>query len=217
MFASGALFVVCFVATFWGRVFLTGLASGSEASGTSLSERTTMIFSCIAFELIDFLIRASTSFRDQLNDYIWDKINGRNPNAVEPVDDSDKNINRVKSNRFVGDHATRLYAEVQMIEVYFEVMAVTLFPIFTMMLEVQYLGVDSGKAIDSGIVNIFIQKFIQMPFTAMCFKVKGIRPGAMGPFVWRLNIISTMLIPGFLVCLRYTAPCIIENLSLQGQ
>merc|ERR1711871_994271 len=39
LFASGALFVVCFVATFWGRVFLTGLASGSEASGTSLSER----------------------------------------------------------------------------------------------------------------------------------------------------------------------------------
>ena len=208
--------MVCFVATFWGRVFLTGLASGSESSGTSISARTTMILSCIAFEVIDFIIRSTTSFRDQLNDYIWDKINGRNPNAVEPVDSGDKNINRVKSNRFVGDHASRLYAEVQMVEVYFEVMAVTLFPIFTMMLEIEYLGVNGSDSFNSNIVNIMIQKLIQMPFTASVFKLKGISTSAMRPFMWRLNLLSVVLIPGFLVCLRYMAPCIIENLSLQG-
>ena len=175
-----------------------------------------MILSCIAFEVIDFIIRSTTSFRDQLNDYIWDKINGRNPNAVEPVDSGDKNINRVKSNRFVGDHASRLYAEVQMVEVYFEVMAVTLFPIFTMMLEIEYLGVSGSDSFNSNIVNIMIQKLIQMPFTASVFKLKGISTSAMRPFMWRLNLLSVVLIPGFLVCLRYMAPCIIENLSLQG-
>jgi len=70
VFGSGAMFVVCFVSTFWGRVFLTGLADGTEASGTSIEARSTMILTAIAFELLDYVIRISTNRRDQFTDWL---------------------------------------------------------------------------------------------------------------------------------------------------
>jgi len=218
-FGSGAMYVVCFVSTFWGRVFLTGLADGTEASGTSFEARSTMILTCIAFELLDFVIRYTTNMRDQASDWAWKKIRGKNASAatVAPADESENTkskINRVKSSKIVGNHAKKLYGEIQVLEVYFEVMAVTLFPIITMALEVHYLGVPVGDSIKSNLINALIQKIVQIPFTVPIFKSKNISSASIHAFSMRLVYFTLPLLPGFIVLMRYMAFCIVENLSI---
>jgi len=217
-FGSGAMFVVCFVSTFWGRVFLTGLAEGTGEDATSFSARSTMILTCIAFELLDFIIRYTTNMRDQAGDKLWQMCRGKKASVV-PSDDDSSNaaINRVKSSKIVGSHAKRLYGEIQVLEVYFEVMAVTLFPIITMCLEIYYLGMSVGDSLANNLINALIQKVIQIPFTVPIFKTKKISFDAVHAFSTRLVWFTFALLPGFIVVMRYMAFCIVENLSLTNK